>query len=306
MGLAPNVLAPPPVELTFSAMGTWCHVITHGGGPYAAEDVQSRVHELARRWTRFEADSELSRLNAAPGRWCRVSTDTRRLAGHAYAGWRYSRGVFDPFVAGRMAEVGYDRDFDDIATPDVPPAAWSRSAVRAPLEIDVQRSRVRVQPGFELDSGGIGKGLAADFAATEALRRGVRSVLVNLGGDVRCAGSTPEGGWRISLDDAWRPGTPSNWSIKLAGGAVATSSPLRRAWRYADGSTGHHLLDPRTGRSLQSRYAAVTVVARHGWVAEVLTKATLMLAPAAAIQLLHRRQAAAVVTGHDGQRRRLG
>lgn len=304
--LSPNVLAPPPVQISFESMGTWCHVITHGGGPHAAEDVRADVAELDRAWTRFDASSELCAVNSAAGQWRAVSEPMRRLAGHALLGWRETGGAFNPFVATRMAEVGYDRDFSQIASPPAPPQVDAGSWRVAPVQVDPAGGRIRVAKGSELDSGGIGKGLAADFAAEAALRRGVRSVLVNLGGDVRCAGATPKGGWRISLDDAWQPGERSDWSIRLRGGAVATSSPLRRRWRYADGSSGHHLLNPRTGVSLESRYAAVSVVARHGWVAEVLTKAALVLPAARAVRLLHRRQAAAIVTMPDGQRRRLG
>jgi thiamine biosynthesis lipoprotein len=108
------------------------------------------------------------------------------------------------------------------------------------------------------------------------------------------------------LDDAWRPGERSEWSIRLQGGGVATSSPLRRRWTYADGTSGHHLLDPRTGLSLDARYAAVSVVARHGWVAEVLTKAVMVLPEARAVRLLRRKQAAAIVTLPDGRRHRIG
>lgn len=305
-GLAPNVVAPPPVEISFSAMGTWCHVITHGGGPRAAEQVQAHVARLERVWTRFDPDSELCRANESAGHWCDVSPDTRRLAGHALAGWRFSSGAFDPFVAGRMADIGYDRDFAEIDAPAPPSGRWRRAPDRVPVQVDARHERLRITPGFELDSGGIGKGLAADFAAAAALRRGVRSVLVNLGGDVRCAGRTPADGWRIALDDAWRPGTASDWSIRLRAGGVATSSALRRSWRYSDGTEGNHLLDPRTGLPVRARYAAVSVVARHAWVAEVLTKATLLRPPAAVRGLLHRRQAAAVVTHFDGRRERLG
>lgn len=303
------VAATAPVERTFASMGTWCHVITHGGGSSAADDVVADIDRLDRRWTRFEPDSELCRLNDAAGRWFGVSEDTLRLAQHALVGWRLTGGAFDPFLGGRMAEVGYDRDFHQLAVTSAPTALRRPRAKRGgrpPMAVDPRRRRVRVSSGKALDSGGIGKGLAADVAAAAALRRGVRSVLVNLGGDVRCAGATPEGGWLISLDDAWEPGQPSGWSIRLQTGAVATSSPLRRRWTYEDGTEGHHLLDPRSGLPLRARHAAVSVIARQGWLAEVFTKAAFLWPERRAVRLLRAHQAAAIVTAADGQRRRLG
>ncbi|MDQ1246693.1 MAG: FAD:protein transferase [Actinomycetota bacterium] len=314
LALAPNVgtlaVAAAPAQRTFSSMGTWCHVITHGGAADAADQVRADIDRLDRVWTRFDPSSELCALNAAAGRWFDVSPDTLRLAQHALLGWRRTAGAFDPFLADRMAQVGYDRDFAalrPVAAPAALKAPPGRSrGCRAPMAVDPRRRRVRVDRGAALDSGGIGKGLAADVAASAALRRGVRSVLVNVGGDLRCAGDTPEGGWQVSLDDAWEPGSASGWSIRLQTGAVATSSTLRRRWLYADGTQGHHLLDPRTGLPLAARYAAVSVIARQGWLAEVLTKVVFLWPPTRVAHMLRRHQAAAIVTAADGTRRRLG
>ncbi len=305
VALPPNVFGTPPAiaETTFEAMGTWCHVIVHGGAASALEDAIAHVRDLERRWTRFDPDSELSRANARPGRWSAVSAETIALAQRALLGWRMTDGAFDPFVAHRMAEVGYDRDFDELSTGVRPPAGRGFKR-RTPVQVDPVDGRIRIL-GDGLDSGGIGKGLAADLVAQTLLAQGSAAALVNLGGDLRCAGRAPTGGWQVSLDDAWRPGEESGWWIRLEAGAVATSSPLRRRWTYEDGSVGHHLLDPRTGLSLEPRYAAVSVVARQGWIAEVLTKAAFGLAPRRLARLLQHRAAAAVVTTHDGQRRTL-
>lgn len=266
------------------------------------DEIEADVAELQARWSRFEEDSELSSLNARPGVPHRVSVATRQLAQRALVGWRLSGGLFDPFQAGRMSAVGYGRDFDELEQVGPPVADRRRSLPARPVVIDRKRNTVTVAAGVELDSGGIGKGFAADVVALRALARGAHGALVNLGGDLRCAGLAPEGGWRISLDDAWQPGEPSDVTIKLREGSICTSSPLRRSWNYSDGSRGNHLLDPRTGLSISDRIAAVSVIAPQGWLAEVLTK-TLLLAPQRrATVLLRRHQAGAVITYRDGAR----
>lgn len=290
-------------EERFSSMGTWCHVIVRGGPPGVLAAVRHRIDVLDQRWTRFSADSELSRCNAAAGRWFPGSPDLLSLAAHAWLGWRITGGAFDPFLAHRMNEVGYDRDFAAVKPGVAPPGEFpERDREVAPLRIDRKRRRVRVTFGRALDSGGIGKGLGADLAVRTALALGAQAALVNLGGDLRCAGAAPPGGWQVTLDDAWQPGQPSDWWVRLAGGAVATSSPLRRAWQYQDGSVGHHLLDPRTGLSLTPRWAAVSVIAQRAWVAEVLTKAAFLLPHSRFLSLLRRFLGAAVLTDHDGQK----
>lgn len=293
-------------EERFSSMGTWCHVIIRGGPPGVLAAVRRRIDDLDHRWTRFAADSELSRCNDAAGRWFSCSPDLLSLAAHALVGWRLTGGAFDPCLAQRMSEVGYDRDFADLV-PGAPPLAEAprRPGGAAPIRIDRKHRRVLVAVGRALDSGGIGKGLAADLAVRTALTLGAEAVLVNLGGDLRCAGVVPTGGWRVTLDDAWQPGQPSDWWVRLQGGAVATSSPLRRKWHYRDGSVGHHLLDPRTGLPLQARWAAVSVIAQRAWVAEVLTKAAFLLPERRFRGLVRRHRGAMVITELDGTRRQV-
>ena len=74
------------------------------------------------------------------------------------------------------------------------------------MELDGLVSAVRLPPGVTLDLGGIGKGFAADLVSTELLGagiRGVRGVLVNLGGDLRARGRARRvpHGWVVEVDD---------------------------------------------------------------------------------------------------------
>jgi thiamine biosynthesis lipoprotein len=96
-------------------------------------------------------------------------------------------------------------------------------------------------------------------------------VLVNLGGDLRARGVAPAPhGWVVAVDDPLDTGCTG--VLALAGGAIATSTKLRRAWTRGDRSL-HHLIDPRTGEPAESGLASVTVVAGDAWRAEVLAKA---------------------------------
>jgi FAD:protein FMN transferase len=93
---------------------------------------------------------------------------------------------------------------------------------------------------------------------------------VNLGGDLRAIGASPEPhGWVVEVDDPLATGATG--MLALREGAIATSTRLRRAWER-DGRVLHHLIDPRTGLPAESGLASVTVVAGEAWRAEVLAK----------------------------------
>jgi thiamine biosynthesis lipoprotein len=148
----------------------------------------------------------------------------------------------------------------------------------AGIAIDVDGARLRVPPGVRIDLGGIGKGLAADLVAEALVAAGAAGALVDVGGDLRATGASPDGeGWAVEVED---PLDPARTAVTLHFGdggdvGVATSSTLGRRWSRADGSTAHHVVDAATGRSLDGPYVAATVVATRAWLADVGCKVVL-------------------------------
>lgn len=139
--------------------------------------------------------------------------------------------------------------------------------------LDRSSRLVWLPPGIRIDPGGLGKGLAADLAAVEAVRDGAEDygVLVSVGGDLRVAGAAPPEGWEVEIDHQLGVTT----RVNLRAGAVATSSVLRRRWNGPDGPR-HHVVDPRTGQPSDGPAVAVSVVAAEGWWAEVLATVVLL------------------------------
>ena len=131
----------------------------------------------------------------------------------------------------------------------------------AAIEVDERIGLVVLPSGCRIDLGGIGKGRAADLVAEQLLAAGALGACIDLGGDVRVGGLTAGGGddWLVAVDDPFHPGDDLAM-LRLAGGAVTTSSSAKRRWATGAGSA-HHLIDPGTGRPAHSGLAAVTVVA---------------------------------------------
>lgn len=283
-------------------MGSSAHLIVLASRPRdLLRMARSRLRRLERRWSRFRADSEISRLNAAGGRAIAVSPDTLVLIARAVRGWRASAGLFDPTVHEAMLAHGYDRDFALVRSP-APARAPIRSPRAAPgcggIDIDLAASTVRLPTGVTVDPGGLGKGLAADFVSGELRRAGAAGVLVNVGGDIRVRGAAPAPeGWPVAVGHPWWSGVEL-FRAAVGRGAVVTSSTLRRRWVSAAGEV-HHVLDPRTGRPARGRIVAATVFAGSAWRAEVLTKGVLVAGDITAVQELG---AEVVAVTADGRR----
>ncbi len=293
-------------------MGTKCHIVVEGGRKALLDHGVDQVRALETAWTRFSADSEVSRVNAAGPRGLRVSRDTLVLFQVALAAETITAGACDSFMADEIESAGYDRDFADLPSPDQAPHRPSsdprltgRPSVRTTARragvrlLDRRKSYVRLPSGYALDAGGIGKGLAADLV-TQALRQqGAVAVLVNLGGDLRVRGHPQQGGWEIGISDEVGS-REQDLSVKLTAGGLCTSSQTRRRWLH-HGAVQQHLLDPRTGGQLNSRWAAATVIAPHAWLAEALSKAALVLPASRFDRLLRRHFAGAIQQDWNGR-----
>lgn len=143
-----------------------------------------------------------------------------------------------------------------------PPGSW-RS-----VSVHVAEQTVIRPIGVRIDSGGLGKGLAADIAA-EAMR-GLELFSVECSGDLRIGGSAAE---MRSIEVASPVDDDGPIArILLSEGAVATSGVARRSWQKTDGEAAHHLIDPRTGKPADTGLVQVTAIAPTALEAEVRTK----------------------------------
>jgi thiamine biosynthesis lipoprotein len=258
-------------------MGTTNELVVHGGDEAVLDLGVALVERCERRWSRFRASSELTRLNASAGRPVVLERDTFDLVVAAVSCWYLTGGRFDPTVEPAMRAAGYDRTFEEASLEQGDP-------VPAPgcgdIELDGGIAAVTLPAGVTLDLGGIAKGHTADLVAAAVLDAGADGVAVNLGGDVRVAGEPDGDEWHVGVEDPFAPGTLLT-TIRLASGAVATSSVLRRRWRGTAGPA-HHLIDPVTGAPAISDLASVTVAAATAAWAEVHAKAALLAGSAAA------------------------
>ena len=192
----------------------------------------------------------------------------RRFAGAvAFAGER-SGGLVDATCLPAVEAAGYRADWRPgaafVATAAPPVAGDDWRTVR------VEGDAVVRPPGVRLDSGGLGKGLAADLMA-EALE-GLDAWLVDCGGDLRAGGRA--GRLRtVHVLDPLDPGAVLH-ALPIGRAAVATSGVTRRRWHG-----GHHLVDPRTNAPADTGVLQVTAVAPTGLEAEVLAKTALLAGP---------------------------
>ena len=300
-----QIAAPgPAMSMTFKAMASNVTVQIVDPSPTAAVALDAARQVFARveaACTRFDPASPLMLANQAGTDWSQVPGECYQALVEAEYAHRLTDGLFDPRVLQTLVGLGYDRTLpfadgtvsltshgsDPAAVPapflrpgaqttgpgDVGSEPAARTEPWAP-QFDAASSSVAIGPK-PVDLGGIGKGLAVRWAA-QALRGAGRAHLVEAGGDCHLGGDGPEfEGWRVAVEDP-AGGSEPVAVLCLADAGCATSSLRIRSWRR-DGRMVHHLIDPRTGRSAVGGLAAVTVVDADPALAEVWSKALLIV-----------------------------
>jgi len=252
-----------PISVQFAAFGSTALVFVTQPRvlPRARAAVERIVANFDHACSRFRADSELSRLNAAGGQPRKVTPLLLDAVSAALRAARITDGDVDPTIGAALIALGYDRDFAQLPARKAPVALAAVRGWQA-VRVDRQARTVAVPAHVTLDLGATAKALAADYAAAAATDATGGPVLVSLGGDIAVAGGPPPAGpWRIRVADDHRAGidAPGQW-IALRSGGLATSSTVVRAWN-AGGDRVHHLLDPATGRSASSEWRTVSVAA---------------------------------------------
>lgn len=244
----------------FQAMASPCQLLTDVKGESDARELLNTVAAEAWRiedkFSRYITGNVVDDINSSDGAEIELDGETANLLDFAESLYRMSDGRFD-ITSGALRKVwkfdGSDRvplqaDIEAVLQ-DI---GWGRVSWKRPV--------LQLQPGMQIDLGGIGKEYAVDQAAVIAERQTKASCLVNFGGDLVVVGK-PEGtGWRVGIESVQPEENQPDRLIRLRGGALATSGDARRFLLKDDVRYGH-VLNPTTGWPVDNAPRSITVAA---------------------------------------------
>lgn len=259
-------------RIDFQVMGTNFFCLVVGGNNEICDAVYQFANELETKWSRYIPTSELMQINNNPESMIQVSDATLRLVNEMKNGFEVTQGIFSGNILGELIDLGFANSRINPENVTNWQARAKSVADLSDVEIDLQNKSVSVPIGVALDSGGIGKGLAADLMSDYAMQLGAMGIAVFAGGDVAVKGMAPDAaGWKVNISD---PGDVDKFidTISLSRGGLATSSPM--GWRIKD---AHHIIDPRTHKSSDSDVLQATIIAQNASQAEVLAKMCVIL-----------------------------
>jgi len=271
---------PGPFRAAFLVMGTaaqfhlYCQDQAQAERAFSAGRAEfDRINALCNV---RDPESELARLNASAAEKPFVcSPELWLLLVESRRAWRLTEGAFDVTVKPLMDLWGFYRK-EKNALPSSAEVEQIRKVVGfEKLRLnDAERSVFFPVPGMALDLGGIAKGRAADLAAEAILRTGVRSGIIDLGGNLRFLPDPPprRSCYRIAVTDPKDRSKVLGETLELPGNcAVATSGSYER-FVMIGGKRYGHIMDPLSCAPSGNR-RAVTVTAPDAMTADWLSTA---------------------------------
>ena len=141
------------------------------------------------------------------------------------------------------------------------------------LEIDPERHTARIaDPEASIDVGALGKGYATERAAEYLEREGAFGYVLNIGGNIRCIGTRPDGtGWVTAVRDPDKSASDFACSIRISDTACVTSGIYERYF-VVNGERYHHVIDKDT-LFPAAYFSSLTVVTRDSSLADALSTA---------------------------------
>ncbi len=207
-----------------------------------------KFHLVVKKFTRFDENSELSNLNRRSGEWTKVSSELFHLVETMLKLSKDTNGAYDPTVIDFLETYGYDPGyhFGKLENKDLDKMVEKLSKERPSwkeIEMDKEKSSIKLVKGQRIDLGGIGKGYAIDLAYSALLP--LSNYLINAGGDVRARGNNEsDEPWNLELIHQDKTNTTTQlFSIPIQGKALACSGSWARKVKQF-----HHLIDPKTGK----------------------------------------------------------
>ncbi len=140
--------------------------------------------------------------------------------------------------------------------------------------------------GMEVDLGAIAKGYVADRIKDYLLSKGVKSAIINLGGNVLCIGErTDKTPFTVGIQKPFAQRQETIRTLSVSDQSVVSSGVYERYFEK-DGRLYHHILDPATGFPCENNLSAISILSETSLEGDCLSTACFVLGPEKGRELL--------------------
>ncbi len=277
-----------PIQRTEFLMNTFVDIkIYDSNDTTILDDAMAICKDLESRFSRTIEGSEIYNLNhrSADEQVFEISEETAELMRLALDYCEHSDGAFDITI--EPVSSLWDFTSGKAALPDSTLISESISKIGYENLILEDRTLTFLSPDTTIDLGAIAKGYIADQIKEYLRSRGVESSIINIGGNVLCVGSKPDGTpFKIGLKKPFAENSETFAIADITDMSVVTSGVYERHFEL-NGTNYHHILDPKTGYPYDNGLISVTILSESSAEGDGLSTTCFSLGLEAGMELVN-------------------
>lgn len=268
-------------EVYFESMNTFMKVQAYGKNAEQANDAaQKYIGNLEKLISVTKPESDIYKLNHSETFPVEINAQTLDLIKFALKIADKSNGAFNPCLYPVSSAWGFTKK-----QYRIPPQDEIKEKLKLCdwKKVRIEGNKVYMENGMQFDLGGIGKGFAGDEAAKKMKEFGIKSALLDLGGNIQLIGSKPDGTlWVIGIKNPIDGDVLGSLKAKNCG--VITSAGYERFFEGPDGHKYIHIFDGTTGCPVENDLLSATAIAESGTYADALSTTLYVLGKEKAIE----------------------
>lgn len=233
-------------------------------------EAESRIRDLEKKLSTTDENSEISRLNRNKSET--LSKESGHIFKRALEMCKETDGALDISIYPVLKRWGfttgtYSVPSDEELAELLAYVDYSQIELKDDLTVSVPE-------GMEVDLGSVVKGYTGTMLSEYFVENGVTSGLINLGGNVQCIGTKPNGEkWKVAIKSPFPDSQSGIYGVLNASDtAIITSGGYERFFEE-NGETYWHILDPSNGKPAGNGLISVTVIGKDGLRCDALSTA---------------------------------
>lgn len=230
---------------------------------FSRTNEKSELYKLNHRKDTSDKDTNTDRqttpypVSGTADTW-HISEDLAALLSEGLDITRESDGAFDIAIAPLTSLWDFTAEDpkvpDDAAIQKALPLCSSDGVTIGGQDITLPSDDI------QFDVGAIAKGYIADRLKDFLVKKGVKSAIINLGGNVLCIGSKPDGTpFKVGIQKPFADRNETEAVMDITGKSVVSSGIYERCFKQ-NGKLYHHILNPKTGYPYDNSLVSVTII----------------------------------------------
>lgn len=259
--------------VSFEAMNTFMTVQTFGKNAAKTNiEIKNRIENIEEKLSTTLNNSDIYRINSNCGQEIEVTEETLDLITYAKEMAYETDGALNLALYPIIKLWGFTTGNYKVPNSEEISAMLSYTDFS---KVQINENKIKVEENMMIDLGAIGKGYAGDAAIQIMKKNGIKSALMDLGGNVQALGAKPDGTeWTIGIKDPAGKGAVA--AVKIKDKAVITSGGYERYFTE-NGKNYIHIFDGKTGYPVENDLLSVTIVCDKGVYGDALSTSLFVL-----------------------------